>query len=231
MAFRTGNERKRRLAQQRQPSYDRVPLQFLERTLSIEPLVESERHILVDGQCAEHSSVLEGTCQATFGNIRHTQSGNGFAVDIDQTGVGLDESGNQIDGGRFAGTIRADDGHHFALMQVEGDIVDGFQAVERFLQITHLKHGRRVQYRTTMLGGECHDIGLAVQILLIDRHVFYVFGNGCVSKGTAHCSHLPCEQTLRPEQNNEDQQHAVQQHARIGGEAQQFRSADQNNRA
>ncbi len=91
-AFRTGHQSKCGFAQQRQPTNDRITLQFLERSLGIQPLMEAKSHVFIDRQATEHTPVLEGACETSFGNIRHTKARNGFTVNVDQSGIRLDEA-------------------------------------------------------------------------------------------------------------------------------------------
>ena len=47
------------------------------------------------------------------------------AVQVDGPAGGLEQRGEDLDGGGFAGAVRAEESENFALLHIEGDVVDG----------------------------------------------------------------------------------------------------------
>ena len=74
-------------------------MQAFERACRDESPVISEIDVLFDGKTAEHTTVLEGAQQSPFRHVRRAQTGNRLVGKIDEPGIRLQKTGDQVDCG------------------------------------------------------------------------------------------------------------------------------------
>ncbi len=88
---------------------------------------EAEADVVADGQVGEEGVALEdGVDLALVGG----EAGDVAAVEEDAAGVGLLEAGGQAQHGRLAAAARAEKREELALLEAEGDVVDGPDGAE-----------------------------------------------------------------------------------------------------
>ena len=73
-------------------------------------------------------------------NPRRVQPG-GFPEDLEAAGIRLDQAGHELDDGRLAGAVLAQQGMHAARVDVERDVIDGDGGTERLAQIPGADRG------------------------------------------------------------------------------------------
>ena len=78
----------------------------------------------------EEADVLEGSGNAEPGNLVRPLSGDILAQERNGTGGGRIDAGDRIEGRRLSGTVGANQGHDFPLVDEHGEIIDRHDAAE-----------------------------------------------------------------------------------------------------
>src|SRR5262249_43284546 len=94
------------------------------------PLVRMARQqqVFQQGGVLEQLDVLEGACDAQRGDSVRRHVGDVAILENEAAGSWLVDAADQVEDGRLAGAIGADDGEYFALAHSEADVVDGADA-------------------------------------------------------------------------------------------------------
>ena len=169
----------------------------LERLLAIEPHREQaealvalrlhrEANVLEHAQVREQLRQLERAAEAAVGARRHRLAGDVGAVQPDRAGAGAQLARDQVEVGRLAGAVRADDRGQRAGREGARDAVDGDVAAEADREVACLEHLSRhpersegsrpsriailrLRLRTTDPGQRLFLIGMFISSGLISR--------------------------------------------------------------
>ncbi|MGY3651822.1 hypothetical protein ACVWW2_007113 [Bradyrhizobium sp. LM4.3] len=106
------------------------------------PRVGADQHVVHDAEIAEDAAELERARDAFGGQPLRRETRDVLTFEVNCPGVRPIEPGHEIEQGRLAGTVRADDADQLALGEVEIDGVDGGQAAEAPRQPAQGQHGR-----------------------------------------------------------------------------------------
>ena len=108
-------------------------------------IAHPEQQVVDDGQRAERAGVLPGTGNARAGAFRHPQAVDPPAFHGDAAGILPHYAGDQVEQGRLAGTVRADQADDFARVQTEGDVVGDGDTAEALAQTGNVQNGTHVR--------------------------------------------------------------------------------------
>src|SRR5207302_10584137 len=88
----------------------------------------------------EEAGILERTLQSGLGPLVRAQPGDLLAEQPDLAGVGFEEAGDDVEQGRLAGTVGADQAEDLAVVDREADVVDRLHPAEALAHATELEH-------------------------------------------------------------------------------------------
>src|SRR3990167_5973869 len=88
--------------------------------------VVEHRHVAKQGVVLEHEADVA---------VAHVMAGNVFAMELDAAGVGGFQAGDDTQQAGFAAAGRAEQGHQFAAVDVQVDVVQGTESAEVFADI------------------------------------------------------------------------------------------------
>ena len=80
------------------------------------------------------TTATPAACERALGN-----SAGRLAVDLDRTGIGLDQAGDDLDQRALAGAVLAEQRHHLAGAELEIDLGEGLDAAVALGQAAHQK--------------------------------------------------------------------------------------------
>src|SRR5213075_2047349 len=95
---------------------------------------ENSSDILLDREAAENRGFLRQISDTEPGAAVHRQLGNVLTVELHGAGVGGDQAGNDVEAGRLAGAVRAEQPHNLAALDRNADIAQDRPALEAFAQ-------------------------------------------------------------------------------------------------
>src|ERR1700726_2657494 len=95
-----------RLPQQRQSQFEQRPDQRRRRLDGAQPRMRADQDILHHAEIAEDATELERTRDAVGRQLLRSKAGDGLAIKTDLAAVRPVESGNEVEQGRLAGTVR-----------------------------------------------------------------------------------------------------------------------------
>ena len=98
-------------------------------------------HVLVGGLLAVQAGVLEHDAETFAGLHSSGLWDRARPVRIFPL-VGIQQRGQHLDGGGFAGAVGAEEGKDLARCDVEGNVVDGGKVAEFLDQVLYLDHER-----------------------------------------------------------------------------------------
>src|SRR5207244_1032883 len=99
--------------------------------------------VLEHGELGEDVGALEGTADTHAADLVRGYVGDVTAFEHHLAAVGLQVPCDQIEQGRLAGAIRADDGGNRAGLDRQTHVVGGHEAGEGFAQLAALQHRHR----------------------------------------------------------------------------------------
>ena len=102
--------------------------------------IRADAQIFRHGQVFKHAAALRHERDAARNDLVGRFSGQFRAVKQNFARLGPDQPGNGFQCGRFACTVRADEGHNFALLDLQVDALDGLDAAVRHDQIFDLQN-------------------------------------------------------------------------------------------
>src|SRR5207245_9033130 len=106
---------------------------------------EGEHDALERGLRLADRGELERPHQATSGDLVRPEAGDVLAVEDDRAPGRSQDPGQQVETGRLAGAVGADQADDLALVDGEVDAVDGGQATEEPGEITGLEERHEVR--------------------------------------------------------------------------------------
>ena len=112
-------------------------------------VARGEQHVVHDRHAGQHAGELEGANQPEIGDAVRRHAGNVAAGEPDGAGIRPAKAAEEVEHGRLAGAVRADQRGDRAALDVEARAGDGEQAVEGLHRATDFKdraggrgHGR-----------------------------------------------------------------------------------------
>jgi hypothetical protein len=96
--------------------------------------------ILADGEIGKQVGDLEGAADAAAGAFGGTEAGDVLPVQMHRARRRRKLTGHQVEIGRLAGAVRADDGGERSRLKRAADAVDGHMAAEANGQVARLKN-------------------------------------------------------------------------------------------
>ena len=91
-------------------------------------------HVLQRGKIEKGFDQLEGARDAFLADPVTRQAGDVLAPERDRAGIGFEESGDQVQRGRLAGAVGADEADDLAFFYVKPHITDGHQSAEGLVE-------------------------------------------------------------------------------------------------
>jgi hypothetical protein len=91
-------------------------------------------HVLGDGHRAEGGGDLEGAGDAAAADFARRQPGDVAVREADRSAVRLELAVDDVEAGRFAGAVGADQGQKLAARHREAHVIDGANGAEAFAQ-------------------------------------------------------------------------------------------------
>src|SRR5438552_3937824 len=107
--------------------------------LGLHAHVASDAHVVEAGHVVEEPDVLEGASDAPSRDLVGLRPGDVTAVENDSSAGWRKKSGQNVEEGRLAGTVRPDQGEDLSSLDVEADVVDRNQAAEALGQVGQLE--------------------------------------------------------------------------------------------
>src|SRR4029450_10477773 len=89
-----------------------------------------EEHVVVDAQLVDQGQVLVDGVDAEAPGVVDGAQRHLLAADEDPAGVGLVEAAEDLDQGRLAGAVVADEAEHLALAEAQVDVAEGGDPAE-----------------------------------------------------------------------------------------------------
>ena len=107
--------------------------------------VSPHQQVVQYGGMVEQLDILEGPGDAQPGKLVRAQAGDVAPVKADAPLAGLVDPRDQVEDGRLAGAVGADDGKHLARLDREGYAVDRPDPAELDGQILDLQQAHRIR--------------------------------------------------------------------------------------
>jgi hypothetical protein len=101
--------------------------------------VRAEGDVLEHGHRADHLDVLEGARDAAPRDLARRQRVDPLAEQDHLAARRRQHAGDEVEGGRLAGAVRADQAEDLARADLEADVVDGDQAAEFLAHRAHVE--------------------------------------------------------------------------------------------
>ena len=102
--------------------------------------VRAERDVLEHRHAGDHLHVLEGARHAALRDLARGQAVDALAAQRHLAARGRQHAGDEVEGGRLAGAVRADQAEDLAGAHLEADVVDRHQAAELLAHRLHVEH-------------------------------------------------------------------------------------------
>ena len=101
----------------------------------------ADQQVLKHRGVFEKFDVLEGSGDAEFGNPVGRDLVEHHAIELERAGGRYIETADQIEDGRLAGAIGADQRKDFSALDIEADLINGQHPAESNLQIACREQG------------------------------------------------------------------------------------------
>ena len=107
--------------------------------------MQAQEHILERGHLLEERGELKRAHEPARGDLMRAEAGDVLAVEDDRPAGRSQKSAQEIEAGRLAGAVRADQADDLALVDGEVDAVDGRQPAEEPGEIARLEERHEVR--------------------------------------------------------------------------------------
>ena len=102
-------------------------------------------HVVEDRQVVEEADVLERSRDARLVDVHHALAGGVLAFKEDLAAGGLVDLGQEVEDGRLAGAVGADQADDLVVVDLQVQVVDGCQAAEIDAEFDGLEDGSSVR--------------------------------------------------------------------------------------
>ena len=120
----------------------------------VRPHVAADHDVLERGHVGEQADVLERARDAGLGDLVHRRRLVGLAAELEGSGVGRVESGENVEEGRLAGAVRTDQAVDLARLDRDADVRQRLQSAEALRDRRH-PEDRRAHRRNVTRSERC----------------------------------------------------------------------------